>query len=415
MGKMPKGLVACQKKASRCCKTRNRNSFLHGDHLVKIVADANIPHAKACFSHLGEVELIAGREITVEALSAADVLLVRSVTQVNESLLAESSVKFVATATIGVEHVDVDYLASRQIGFASAPGSNAVSVADWVTATLLAMADKHKWTLAGKSIGIVGVGNVGSRVAHKCEGLGMRTVLNDPPLARATGDSRFRPLEEIYGCDFVTLHTPLNRSGHDPTFHLANAAFFEKLKVGAAFLNSSRGGVHDTSALQHAIQAGRLSAVALDVWEGEPLVEVELLRAVDVATPHIAGYSLDGKIAGLLMIYRAVCKHLGLTTAHDSVDFLPEPEVKEIRLDPSDRPLQEQVQQVVQRVYPICRDDSAMRDLIKVSGIERAKFFDGLRKNYPVRREFHNTTVRLPDCAGDLGRVLSGIDFSVVV
>lgn len=381
---------------------------------MKIVADVNIPHVEACFSHLGEVVLVAGRKITPEAVSEADVLLVRSVTQVNEALLTQSRVKFVATATIGIEHVDVAYLESRKIGFASAPGSNAMSVADWVTAALLAAGQKRGLTLAGKSIGIIGVGNVGSRVARKCEGLGMRTVLNDPPLARTTGDSRFRPLEEIYDCDFVTLHTPLNRSGHDPTFHLANATFFEKLKVGVGFLNSSRGGVHDTAASKAAIQAGRLQTVALDVWEGEPLIDVELLRGVDVATPHIAGYSLDGKIAGLIMIYRAVCEHFNLEASHDGLVFLPEPEVKEIVLEPSNRSLQEQVQQVVQRVYPIDRDDGTMRDLIAVSNNERADFFDGLRKNYPVRREFHNTRVRLQDGAGDLAKMLAGIGFRVV-
>lgn len=381
---------------------------------MKIVADVNIPHVEACFSHLGEVVLVAGRRITPEAVSEADVLLVRSVTQVNEALLAQSRVTFVATATIGIEHVDVAYLESREIGFASAPGSNAMSVADWVTAALLAMGDKHEWTLAGKSIGIIGVGNVGSRVARKCEGLGMRTVLNDPPLARKTGDSRFRPLKEIYDCDFVTLHTPLNRSGRDPTFHLANATLFEKLKVGAAFLNSSRGGVHDTAALQDAVQVGRLQAVALDVWEGEPLIDLELLHGVDVATPHIAGYSLDGKIAGLIMIYGAVCEHFDMAASHDAVDFLPEPEVKEIVLEPSRRSLQEQVQQVVQRVYPIDRDDSLMRDLITVCNSGRADYFDGLRKNYPVRREFHNTTVRLQNGAGDLAKMLAGIGFRVV-
>jgi len=381
---------------------------------VKIVADVNIPHVEACFSHLGEVSLFGGRNITPEVISEADVLLVRSVTRVDEALLAQSRVKFVATATIGIEHVDVPYLESRKIGFASAPGSNAMSVADWVTAALLALARKHSQPLKGKSIGIIGAGNVGSRVAHKCLGLGMEVILNDPPLARKTGDSRYRAIEELYNCDYITLHTPLNRAGPDKTYHLADAAFFEKLQFGTGFLNSSRGGVHDTAALKAAIQTGRFGAVALDVWEEEPRVDEELLGLVDIATPHIAGYSLDGKVAGLIMIYRAVCEHFGLDAERDADDFLPEPEVKAMVMEPSVLLLQDQVLQAAQAVYPIERDDRNMRDLLTVPKCKRIDFFDGLRKNYPVRREFHNTTIQVPDDTSELAHILAGIGFRVV-
>ncbi|MFC1763942.1 4-phosphoerythronate dehydrogenase [Planctomycetota bacterium] len=380
---------------------------------MKIVADQNIPHVEACFSHLGEVSLFAGREIAPEAVVEADVLLVRSVTQVNEALLAQSPVKFVATATIGIEHVDLSYLDARGIGFASAPGSNAMSVADWVTASLLALAEKYGISLAGKSMGIVGVGNVGGRVARKCDGLGMHTVLNDPPLARSTGDAQYRPLEDIYECDFVTLHTPLTHDGRDKTYHLADVDFFENLKPGAVFLNAARGGVHDTAALQVALEGGRLQAVALDVWENEPFIDPALLRLVDIATPHIAGYSLDGKIAGLTMIYRATCEYFGLTAKHTTADFLPEPEVKEIELEPSSRTEQEQVFQTVEQVYPIDRDDNHTRGILSVPPAERAAFFEGLRKNYPIRREFQNTNVRGVDKDSRLARMLSGIGFQV--
>jgi erythronate-4-phosphate dehydrogenase len=388
--------------------------ILNPEIFVKIVADVNIPHVEACFSHLGDVSLFGGRDITPEVVSEADVLLVRSVTRVDAALQAHSRVQFVATATIGIEHVDVPYLESREIGFASAPGSNAMSVADWVTAALLTLGHRHSLTLKGKSIGIIGAGNVGSRVAHKCLGLGMHVVLNDPPLARKTGDSRYRPIEELYGCDFITLHTPLNRVGPDKTYHLADAAFFEKLKTGTGFLNSSRGGVQDTVALKAAIDIGQLSVVALDVWEDEPRVDEELLRRVDVATPHIAGYSLDGKVAGLMMIYQAVCEYFDLTAKYSASDFLPEPQVKEMVLEPSDALLQDQVLQAVQAVYPIERDDRNMRKLQAVPNSERINFFDGLRKNYPVRREFHNTTIRVPDDTRDLARSLAGIGFRVV-
>lgn len=381
---------------------------------MKIVADRNIPHVQACFSHLGEVTLFDGREINSDSLAEADVLLVRSVTKVHEDLLARSPVKFVATATIGIEHIDVSYLKSRGIGFASAPGSNAMSVADWVTAALLTMAEKHSITLADRSIGIVGVGNVGSRVARKCRALGMQVVLNDPPLARQTGDGQFRPLTEVYNCDFVTLHTPLTREGDDPTFHLANQAFFAELKPGAVFLNSSRGGVHDTEALLRAMRNDHLQAVALDVWENEPNINSVLQQEVDIATPHIAGYSLDGKIAGLLMIYQAVCDFFGLQSEHRASDFLPEPTVKEIKLESSPASDQDQIHGTVQQVYSIDEDDARCREMLSAPEPERRAFFDRLRKTYPVRREFQNTCVLGLEKTCGLARRLEGIGFRVV-
>lgn len=202
---------------------------------MQIIADQNIPFVKECFSGIGDVTLTSGRAVTPDLVKDADILLVRSITKVNADLLAGSSVKFVATATIGTEHVDQDYLAGRGIGFASAPGSNANSVAEYIVAALLTLGKKHKFQLEGKSIGVVGVGNVGSKVQKKCAALGMKVVLNDPPLARQTGDAKYRPLQELYGCDFITMHTPLTKDGSDPTYHLANEQLFAAMKQGAFF------------------------------------------------------------------------------------------------------------------------------------------------------------------------------------
>jgi len=378
---------------------------------MKIVADGNIPFVQACFSHLGEVHVIQGRQITPATVADADVLLVRSVTQVDRRLLEGSRVRFVATATIGFEHVDVDYLHGRGIGFASAPGSNANSVAEYVVAALLAVGRKHHVTLQGRSIGIVGVGNVGSRVEAKCRALGLTTVLNDPPLARRTGDGRCRSLEDILGCDFVTLHTPLTMDGPDRTFHLADRAFFERLGPGTVFINTSRGAVHDTQALKAAMAKDILGAVVLDVWESEPNVDQDLLREVDLSTPHIAGYSFDGKVAGLIMIYKAVCQHLGILPIHEVVEFLPPPAVHTIELKAADLPEQELIHQTVQQVYAIHRDDFNAREILMIPPQTRGAFFDNLRKNYPVRREFQNTTVIIDDPESTLGRTLAGIGF----
>ncbi len=379
---------------------------------MKIVADRNIPFIEACVGHLGVVELIDGRAITADKVKDADALLVRSVTQVNEALLKGSSVRFVATATIGFEHIDREYLTGQGIGFSSAPGSNANSVAEYIVAALLEIGDRKRIQLDGSSIGIVGVGNVGSRVAAKCEALGMSVVQNDPPLARQTGDPKYCPIEEVYACDFVTLHTPLTREGQDKTFHLANATFFDALKPGAVFMNTSRGSVMETAAMKSAVAARKLGAVCLDVWENEPNIDPVLLGDVDLASPHIAGYSFDGKVAGMVMIYEALCQHFDLQTKHAVGDFLPEPEVPELRLDNGSSD-QEVLKQAVTQVYAILSDDANMREILTTSESKRCAFFDALRKNYPRRREFHNTTIHLKIPDTGLSSVLKAIGFQV--
>jgi len=380
---------------------------------MKIIADTNIPFVKECFSSIGDVETVVGRDLTAEQVKDADCLLVRSVTKVNEKLLAGSKVKFVATATIGVEHIDEEYLKSRGIGFSSAPGSNANSVAEYIIAALLYVGGKHSMTLEGKSIGIVGVGNVGSKVEKKCARLGMKVVCNDPPLERQTGDEKYKPIEEIFDCDFVTLHTPLTFEGIDKTFHLADEKFFKSLKKGCVFLNTARGGVHETEALKAAIKSGKLKATVLDVWEDEPNIDNELLKMVDISTPHIAGYSLDGKVGGMIMIYEAACEFFGIEPKHTITDFLPEPAVPEIRIDPAGKDAQQILHETIQQVYAIGRDDFNTREILMVPAERRGKFFDSLRKNYPVRREFQNTNIIIEDKTSMLAKKLEGIGFRV--
>jgi len=362
---------------------------------MKIVADENIPFVVECFSSIGKVELVAGREMTPSLVAGADVLLVRSVTRVGPDLLDGSRVRFVGTATIGFEHVDIQYLSRNNIGFASAPGSNANSAAEYVIAELLEIGRKHNIILEGKSIGIIGAGNVGARVAEKVAALGMKTYLNDPPLQRQSGNPKYLPIEELFDCDFVTLHTPLTFDGIDKTFHLANEVFFESLKAGCVFINTSRGGVVDSSALKAVIESGKLNAVALDVWENEPNIDTELLEMVDIGTPHIAGYSLDGKVAGMIMIYKAVCQHFGLEAGWGPEDFLPQSAIGELKVDMNSADEQRVILGAVRQVYDIRRDDSKLRGILEVDAEKRSEFFDSLRNNYRVRREFRNTQVIL--------------------
>ncbi len=383
---------------------------------MKIVADENIPFVKECFSSVGEVITVHGRRITPEILKGADALLVRSITKVRKELLDGTNVKFVGTATIGFEHIDFDYLASRKIGFASAPGSNANSVAEYIISALLNLADKYKFDIAEKSIGIVGAGNVGSRVEKKAEALGMKVVLNDPPLKRKTGstmgcltaDEKYRPIDEIFDCSIVTLHTPLTFEGIDKTYHLADERFFKSLKADVIFINTSRGRVHDTLALKKAISGGKTRACVLDVWEKEPNIDVELVKMVDCGTPHIAGYSYDGKVAGMTMVYDAFCKFFSLVPRFSISDFLPAPQVERIVISESEkRPLSA----AVNMLYDIKKDDAQLKQIIKEPVEKRGAFFDALRKNYYVRREFQNTTVYVED--EQLKSVFKGLGFKM--
>lgn len=380
---------------------------------MKIIADENIPCVAECFSTIGEVQTVPGRQITQDVAADADALLVRSITRVNSALLAGSKVQFVGTATIGFEHVDIDYLTQQNIAFASAPGSNANSVAEYIVAALLSVAQKKRIEIQGKSIGIVGVGNVGSRVEKKAKALGMKVCLNDPPLKRKTGDQKYLPIEDLFKCDFITLHTPLTFEGIDKTFHLADEKFFKSLKPGCVFINTARGAVTDTGALKTALKSGKLGGAVLDVWENEPNIDVELLRMVDLSTPHIAGYSLDGKVAGMIMIYEAACKHFSIEPARTIEDFLPEPDIAKIEIHPGSENAQEILHGTVQQVYPINRDDFNTREIAIGSPEKRGAFFDGLRKDYPRRREFQNTKVVLTNSLESLAAKFIGIGFEV--
>ena len=364
-----------------------------------------------CFSSIGEVITVGGREITPGVVGDADVLLVRSITQVNADLLAGSKVRFVATATIGFDHVDIDFLRGNNIGFTSAPGSNANSAAEYVIAGLLEASQKCDINLEDQSIGIIGVGNVGSRVAKKCAALGMRIYLNDPPLQRQTGEGKYLPLQELYDCDFITFHTPLTFEGIDKTYHLADEGFLKSLKKKCVFVNASRGGVVDSEALKTVVQSGRLKAVVLDVWEDEPNIDVKLLEMVDIGTPHIAGYSLDGKIAGLIMIYKAVCEHFGLIPKYGIEEFLPDPVVRQLRMEPSTGNEQRALLDAVRKIYDIREDDNHLRRIAEKPEEKRGEYFDGLRKKYHIRREFQNTKVFVEDGNSTLAKKLKGIGF----
>ena len=377
---------------------------------MRIMVDENVPYGREAFETLGEVQTAHGRKITREMLSGVDALVIRSITKANRDLLEGTPVKFVGTCTIGEDHVDKAYLAEAGIAFSSAPGCNANSVGQYITSALVRLSMKHGFDMAGMKLGIVGVGNVGTKVHKKAAALGFECVLNDPPRFDATGDAKFRPIEEILDCDIITFHVPLEKTAKYPTWHLADAAFIARMKPGAILINSSRGAVVDNTALKEALKSGHLRAAVLDVWEGEPNPDPELLERVDFATPHIAGYSFDGKVNGTRQVYEALCAHLGVAASWDPAPLLPEPEVPRLMVDTARADC---VSGAVLDVYDILRDDADMRGLLQAAPEERAAFFDALRKNYPRRREFFNTTAYVTEPDAEIEAQLMGIGFTL--
>ena len=281
---------------------------------MKIIIDDKIPYIREALTALvDEPIFLPATKIDKAQVKDADALIVRTRTLCNEDLLKGSKVQFIATATIGYDHIDTDYCERAGIVWTNAPGCNASSVAQYVHACLLLLLREKEFTLKGKSIGIVGVGNVGRKVAKVAQQLGMHVLLNDPPRQAVEGDEGFASLQQIAEeCDVITFHTPLNRTGEYKTFHLADEAFFRQLKKQPILINTSRGEVVDAQALSDALDKGLIADAILDVWEGEPNIDTTLLYKVFVGTPHIAGYSADGKANATRMSLDALCRHFKL-------------------------------------------------------------------------------------------------------
>jgi len=380
---------------------------------MKIIADENIPAVAQAFGTLGEVTLLPGRNLKARDVCTADVLLVRSVTRVGGELLEGSRVRFVGSATIGFDHVDRDYLQSRAIGFATAPGSNATSAAEYVVSALLALGEREGFSLARRTVGIVGCGNVGSRVRDRLAALGCDCLVNDPPLRERGGHDEFVDLDDILQADIISVHVPLEKTGRHPTWHLFDETVLRRMKPDTVLINTSRGAVVDNAALDALLARRRDLRVVLDVWEGEPAIEMRLLEKVALGTAHIAGYSLDGKLRGTEMIYRAACDFLGRAPHWDATTVLPAANPLDLRGLPGGDDL-ERVRTAVFHAYDIRMDDERLRGLLRLPPAERPAGFDRLRKEYPIRREFAATSVRVERGAGALAKLLRGIGFHVI-
>ncbi len=373
---------------------------------IKIIADDKIPFLKGILEPYADVEYYSGKDITKEKIIDADALIIRTRTKCNSELLEGTNIKFIATATIGIDHIDTYYCDRNNIKWVNAPGCNSSSVMQYITSVLLTLAENNKFNLSSKTIGIIGVGNVGSKIQKVAEILGMNVLLNDPPRAEKEGAEKFTDLPTIQNeCDIITFHVPLIYVGKYKTFHLVDEKFFANLKKKPILINSSRGEVVETNTLKNAIKNNELQNVVLDVWENEPDIDLELLKLVDIATPHIAGYSADGKANGTSVCVNEVNKYFGFGLKQNWYpENVPLPEHgNEIIIDCKDKTLQSILHEAVIKTYNVNDDNRILK--------KSPATFEKQRGDYRIRREFNNYKIKLANCNQDVMEILKKLGF----
>ena len=373
---------------------------------MKIIIDDKIPYIRGAFESVAEVVYLPGSKTTPEIAKDADAIVTRTRTICNEKLLSGSSVKFIATATIGFDHIDTDYCDAAGIRWTNAPGCNSKSVEQYIASTLMVLAERKKLQLKNLCIGVVGVGNVGSKVARVANLLGMKVLLNDPHRQRTESSSAFVSLQQVMlEADIITLHVPLNMKGEDATYHLGNETFLSGLKRNPILINSCRGEVVETNAVKSALKAGQISAFVCDCWENEPDIDLELLAMTELATPHIAGYSKDGKANGTQMSVQAISKFFGLGLDNWQATGVEPPANPTIELDGAGLSEQQIIAKAILATYDIRNDDKDFR--------ENTEKFEQLRGDYPTRREFPAFTIVAKNIGAETIEVIRKLGFSL--
>ncbi|CAH0534066.1 Erythronate-4-phosphate dehydrogenase [Vibrio stylophorae] len=374
--------------------------------MKRILVDEAMPYARELFVHFGEVVAMPGRSLTADDLVDIDALMVRSITKVNQALLAKANrLAFVGTATAGMDHIDQALLAKRGIAFTAAPGCNKVGVAEYVLSALQVLAMEQDFTLSDRVVGIVGAGQVGSYLSQCLDALNIHHLLCDP-LKAAEGDSReFHSLDTlIERCDVLTLHTPVTYDGEHATHHLIDEMQLNAMKPGSILINAARGPVVNNAALKSRLQQGSITAV-LDTFEFEPEVDPELVALLHFATPHIAGYGLEGKARGTTMVYNAYSAFLGEESRVEAASLLPQAPISSVQLTTvCDQAL---LRHLTQIIYDIRRDDSEFR-----LSVNSPESFDAMRKYYWDRREYSALTVQTNDVVD--GQRLAQLGFRVI-
>lgn len=374
---------------------------------MKIVIDNKIPFIEGTLEGVAKVVYLAGSATGKEDIRDADALITRTRTKCTKELLQGSNVTFIATATIGYDHIDTAYCDKHGIAWTNAPGCNSSSVEQYMVAVLLHLAGKYKFKPGEKTIGIIGVGNVGSKVKRVSEALGFKVLCNDPPRERIEGPAAYTSLEDLLAkSDIICLHVPLAETGQDATYEMANQAFITKMKEGTFFINTSRGEVVNEADLKANLASGKIKAAVLDVFRDEPAIDNELLQMLELATPHIAGYSTDGKVNGTVMSVRALSRHFGLNLDQWKPQDVPTPEDPVIFADGSEEDDLTFISEIYKQTYDVLLDHQNL--------LNNKEDFEILRGDYRVRREASAYSVRLYNDDGKYRKVLEELGFSVL-
>ncbi|HEY3288087.1 MAG TPA: 4-phosphoerythronate dehydrogenase PdxB [Gemmatimonadaceae bacterium] len=374
---------------------------------LTIVVDDKIPFLRGVLEPYATVVYRDGRRIAPDDVRDADALIVRTRTVCGPALLADSRVRFIASATIGHDHIDTAFCAARGIAWTNAAGCNAASVQQYMGSVLAHRHRAHGLRLRGRTMGIVGVGHVGRRVEQLARALGMRVLRNDPPRERDEGDEGFVSLDELWEtADVITLHVPLTRTGRDATVHLADAARLGQLRPDQVLINTSRGEVVDTTALAATLKRRPLAAIVLDVWENEPAIDRELMRLVSLATPHIAGYSADGKANGTAMSVQAISRAFGLPLNAWTPPDLPAPPSLALHEDCRGREPEDVLCSLMLATYDPLGDDRALR--------ASPETFEEQRTAHPLRRDWPVWAVTLTAPPSELIERVSSLGFRSV-
>ena len=343
---------------------------------MKLLIDDAVWGSNQIFSEFGEVFTLPGREIRSESLKDFDALIVRSRTRVDEKLLRDANIKFVGSTVAGLDHIDKNYLEDNAITLSSAQGCNANAVSEYVISAIANLSKDYGFKLSNKTLGIIGVGNVGRRLEVKAKQLGMKTLLNDPPREALEGSDNFTSLESTLSADIVTFHTPLTYSGPHPTYKLLDSHNFKHINNDAIVINAARGGIINETVWE----TTQTKANIIDCWENEPNINLNLQKSAYWATPHIAGHSIDAKFMGSFMIYKDLCKYIK-KPLNDNIVHLINPELKTIR--------ENNLHETLNSIYSFQADDKAIQDISN---------FENYRRNYPERYEWRHfeTEYKLP-------------------
>lgn len=375
-----------------------------------IAVDRAIQDWEKAFADFGDIRSYAAQDLRPAHVRDADILVVRTVTPVNASLLEGSSIRCVVAASAGTDHVDHEYLKARGIRFAYAAGCNANSVSEYISVVLHTIASCKGWILKDKSIAVVGAGKVGSRVAEKARALGMKVLLCDPPLRDSTGDLQYEFMKDVLDADILSFHVPLTCDGPYPTQHMVDGRFLGNLSSSQFLINSSRGAVFESQAVKAALAERRIEGVAIDVWEGEPGIDYSLLKLADIGTPHIAGNSLDGKIRATEMTREALVQYLGKPPGQPMRAVYPENRI--LRPKPGISP-QDSVLSVLLQAFDVRREDTDLRALQDATHEKAAENFERLRTRRPLRPEFCHFTVVLDKRHINLAGVFKDLGFKI--